>query len=194
MSFETASKLPHSTAPFGRGRVLGRIMKTLILLIGIGFFLLAAVNGSTQHKKRLTLEAIFGGELNEPAPTELCWAPDGRHLSYFLPESGDERALWVLDIATGKKTQILSPLQAQEMAPSPEQASISERERTRRNRYEIRSYSWSPEGKPDSSDQRRATPSLLATPARSSPGTFEIEPSRCKILAGRQVDLFCPQA
>ncbi len=107
--------------------------------------MLASINGTAQHK-RLTLETIFGGSLYDPAPTELRWSPDGRRLAYFLPDEGDERALWVLDVPGGKKTQVLSPLEAREMAPSPEQASLSERDRTRRNRYDTPSYSWSPDG------------------------------------------------
>lgn len=122
-------------------------MKTLIVIAGCALFVLSAVDGTAQNKQKLTLEAIFGGSLSSPAPTELRWAPDGRRLSFLMPEEGEGRSLWILDISTGQKTQAISELQLQEMAPSPEQTSASERERTRRERYQIASYSWSPDGR-----------------------------------------------
>jgi len=122
-------------------------MKALILIAGSVFSLFCAISGPAQPKQTLSLETIFGGSIYDPAPTELYWAPEGHRLSYFLPEGGEERALWMLDIVTGKTIQVLSSLQAREMAPTPEQANLGERERTRRNRYEIPSYCWSPDGK-----------------------------------------------
>ena len=118
----------------------------MLFVAGGALLLVAATNGLAQPKQRLTLETIFGGSLYDPAPSELRWNPDGSRLAYFLPERGEDRALWVLDVVSGKKSQVLSSLEARETAPSPEQATLNERERTRRNRYEIPSYSWSPDG------------------------------------------------
>jgi len=122
-----------------------RIMKTRIAVAAGTILLVFAMNGMAQHKQKLTVETIFGGSLYEPAPSEMRWAPDGRRVAYFLPEGSDGRALWVLDAPTGKKTRVLSPDQVREMAPSSEDASISERERARRNRYDTPSYSWAPD-------------------------------------------------
>jgi len=122
-------------------------MKSIILIAGVMFSLACATNGPAQPKQKLTIETIFGGRLYDPTPAELYWSPEGRRLAYFLPEEGEGRSLWILDIVTGQKTRVLSPIQAQKMAPTPEQANLGERERTRRDRYEIPSYCWSPDGK-----------------------------------------------
>lgn len=119
-------------------------MRTLIAIAASAALLASAVGVTARNKQRLTLEAIFAGGLSATPPSELRWAPNGHRLAYFMPE-GDGRALWILDMDTGNKSQILSPLQAREMAPSPEEASLSERERNRRNRYDVPSYCWGPD-------------------------------------------------
>ena len=170
-------------------------MKALILIAGVLFALICATNGPAQPKQRLTIEAISGGILYEPVPAELYWAPEGRRLTYFLPQEGEGRALWMLDIVTGQRTQVLSPLQAQEMAPTPEQANLGERERTRRERYEIPSYCWSPDGRRillTSAGRLYLYDLDSRTAAQLAPS--KTRPSRSEILAGRQMDLFYFQA
>jgi dipeptidyl-peptidase-4 len=120
-------------------------MRTLILIAAGAIFLVSAISGTAQNRQRLTLEAIFSGGLSATAPSELRWAPDGRRLAYVMAE-GEGRALWVLDVVTGKRARILSPLQMREMAPSSDEASLGERERTRRDRYNVPSYCWGPDG------------------------------------------------
>jgi dipeptidyl-peptidase-4 len=120
-------------------------MKTLILTSVCAVLIVATITGTAQTKQRLTLESIFGGALSAPAPSELRWNPDGRRLAYLMPE-GEGRSLWVLDTVTGERAQVLSPLQMREMAPSPDEAGLNERERTRWNRYSLASYHWAPDG------------------------------------------------
>lgn len=121
-------------------RCLPLIAGMILLFIHEGF-------SPAQQAVPLTLEAIFGGDLSTPAPSELRWAPDGRRLSFFFPEGQDMRALWLLDTQSGEKARILTSSQTREMAPSPSQASTNERERTRRTRYSVASYAWSPDGR-----------------------------------------------
>jgi dipeptidyl-peptidase-4 len=121
-------------------------MRTLILTSVCAVLIVAAITGTAQSRQRLTLEGIFGGALSAPTPpSELRWNPDGHRLAYLMPE-GEGRALWVLDTATGERVQVLSPQQMREMAPSPDEAALSERERTRWNRYNLASYHWGPNG------------------------------------------------
>jgi dipeptidyl-peptidase-4 len=121
-------------------------MKLVALIPGIAFLIVSPMAAVPEQKAQLTLERIFKGNLQQPAPTEVRWAPDGRRLGYFLPKENGEREFWVLDVQTGEKNCIVASDQAREMAPSPGQASIGERERTRRIRYGKPSYVWTPDG------------------------------------------------
>ncbi len=117
------------------------------LIVGIFLLLPHAISSTAQQTAPLTIEAIYGGHLSSSAPSEIRWMPDGCCLSYFLPEANGERAFWMLDPRTGEKNRILSATLVSQMAPSPEQASADERERTRRTRYNVPAYVWSPDGK-----------------------------------------------
>jgi dipeptidyl-peptidase 4 len=125
----------------------GISVKILALVSGIVFLLHSPINGLSQQKDPLTLEAIFGGSMHEPAPSELRWAPDGRRLAYYLQEESDGRGLWVLDVLTGERNRALSSDQLREIAPSPDQSAFGERERARQARYGVPSYLWAPDGK-----------------------------------------------
>jgi dipeptidyl-peptidase 4 len=122
-------------------------MKIFPLTVALAFCFQSAILGLAQKQDPLTLEAIFGGSLGEAEPSEMRWAPDGRRLSFFLPEGNGERSLWLLDVLTGERIQAVSSREVREMAPSPIQALINERERTRRTRYGVPSYLWAPDGK-----------------------------------------------
>ena len=113
----------------------------------------------TEGKQPITLEAIFGDREQAPEPSQIRWTTDNR-LSYFLdaekPEAeedaeGEEeddpgRNLWIMDYATGAKSILLTAEQLAAMAPSPAQATQDERERTRRSRFNVAAYLWSPNG------------------------------------------------
>ncbi len=110
------------------------------------FFLLALAHGAEAlaQTKSLTIEAIFGGELSAPSPSQVRWTPDGR-LSYFFP-SGEGRDLAVFDPATGERRVVVGTAVLREVAPSPSEAGVDEREFTRRTRFGVPDYHWSPDG------------------------------------------------
>ncbi|MEM7583106.1 MAG: DPP IV N-terminal domain-containing protein, partial [Acidobacteriota bacterium] len=110
--------------------------------------------------KKLTLEAIFDQGLSATDVSEITWMPDGR-LAYFKEaeeaadgetdgeadseadsESGPD--LWAVDLTTGASEILVSATELDEMAPTPDD--IDEREKTRRSRFEVSAYHFSPDG------------------------------------------------
>ena len=112
-----------------------------------GFFLLVLACGAdaSAQTKSLTIEAIFGGELPAPSPSQVRWTPDGR-LSFFFPSSNEGRDLVVFDPATGERRVVVGSAALREAAPSPSEAGVDEREYTRRTRFGVPDYHWSPDG------------------------------------------------
>jgi dipeptidyl-peptidase 4 len=106
--------------------------------------LLPGLSAEAQSKK-LTIEAIFRGDLSAPSPSQVRWMPDGR-VSFFLP-AGDGRELRVFDPTTGKRDVLVSAGILRDVAPSPSQASKEEREITRRTRFGVPDYRWAGDGK-----------------------------------------------
>ena len=112
-----------------------------------GFFLLILALGAepSAQTKSLTIEAIFGGELSAPSPSQVRWMADGR-LSFFFPSSTEGRDLVVLDPATAERRIVVGTAVLREAAPSPSEAGVDEREYTRRTRFGVPDYHWSPDG------------------------------------------------
>jgi dipeptidyl-peptidase-4 len=100
---------------------------------------------ASAQAKSLTIEAIFGGELSAPSPSQIRWSPDGR-LSFFFPSSSQGRDLVVFDTATGERRVVVGTAILREAAPSPTEAGVDEREYTRRTRFGVPDYHWSPDG------------------------------------------------
>ena len=139
------------------------IRRALSLLLCLTFAALpvladspAGDSNAADAKKPLTLEAIFAGtSTSPPRPSQVRWTT-GDRLSFFLAaekskdaegkEEGGGRDLWVMDVTTGDKEILLSAADLRSMAPSPEQATTDERERTRRSRFGVAAYRWSPDG------------------------------------------------
>ncbi len=105
--------------------------------------LLAPAQAQTA-KKPLSIELIYGGELSSPSPSQVRWTPDG-NLSFFLSSDGG-RDLWLFDTASGEKRILVGADELERIAPSPTQATRDERERTRRTRFGVAAYHWSPDG------------------------------------------------
>jgi len=110
-------------------------------------------------EKTLTIEAICDDAFAPPAPEQTRWIAGGR-LTYLLEqkagtedegeddEDGDRpRDLWVHDPATGERRILVPADEMRRLAPSPEQAGVSERERTRRTRFAVASYRVAPDGR-----------------------------------------------
>ncbi len=100
--------------------------------------------GTSAQARKLTIEGIFGGELSSPSPSQIRWTPDGR-LSFFFP-SGEGRDLMVFDPATGERRVVVGTAVLREAAPSPSESGVDEREYTRRTRFGVPDYHWSPDG------------------------------------------------
>ncbi|MBN1571131.1 MAG: S9 family peptidase [Acidobacteria bacterium] len=122
-------------------------MKIFGLILATAFVFHAPVQAAAQQKANLKIEAIFGGSLQEPVPSEMRWAPDGSRIAYLLEDENDEGDLWILDLPTAERSRAVSSAHIREIAPPPDQTGIGERERERRKRYGIPSYLWSPDGK-----------------------------------------------
>ena len=60
-------------------------------------------------------------------------------------DDGGGRDLWVLDVVTGEKQILVTAAELREMAPTPSQAGVDERERTRRSRFNVNAYHFSPD-------------------------------------------------
>lgn len=119
-------------------------MRRVLIVLLVLLVVLPLSRAEAQTGKALTIEAIYGGELSSPSPSQIRWTPDG-HLSYFL--SGDEgRDLWLFDTAVGERQILMAADQLRELAPSASQATQEERERTRRTRFGVPDYHWAPGG------------------------------------------------
>ncbi len=79
------------------------------------------------------------------SPSQIRWMPDGR-LSFFFPASKEGRDLVVFDPATGEREILVGTAVLREAAPSPSEAGVDEREYTRRTRFGVPDYHWSPDG------------------------------------------------
>ena len=99
-------------------------------------------------RKTLRLEEIFSHHgLIGPQPSQLQWSPDGRRLTYLLETAGGGRDLWAVDPVSGEKSLLVRGEALGKLAPAPEEATDDERERERRKRYAVPSYSWAPDSK-----------------------------------------------
>jgi dipeptidyl-peptidase-4 len=111
----------------------------------LAILLLALGAPASAQTKSLTIEAIFGGELSAPSPSQIRWTPDGR-ISFFFPASKEGRDLVVFDPASGERRILVGTAMLREAAPSPSEAGVDEREYTRRTRFGVPDYHWSPDG------------------------------------------------
>ncbi|MDE2069925.1 MAG: DPP IV N-terminal domain-containing protein [Gammaproteobacteria bacterium] len=77
-------------------------------------------------------------------PEQLEWSPDGRSLTYLLRSGADGLAdLYIVDVASGKRTLLLSAAQLASAAAPPSSIK-NQREQERITRYGVAAYHWSP--------------------------------------------------
>jgi dipeptidyl-peptidase-4 len=108
--------------------------------------MLSLLPGTAAAQKRLTIEAIFDGNLGTPPPSQVRWTPDG-NLSFFSSAAGNGRDLVLFDTASGERRVLVPSKTLRDMAPSPSEAGVDEREYTRRTRFGVPDYHWSPDGR-----------------------------------------------
>jgi dipeptidyl-peptidase 4 len=98
--------------------------------------------------QQLTIEAIFAeGGITGRAPEAVKWSPDGLRVSYVQrDDSGDNGALYYVDLATGKPAVLVSSEKLASLAP-PASSIKDEREKEAVQRYSIAAYHWSPDSK-----------------------------------------------
>ncbi|MGH8312311.1 MAG: DPP IV N-terminal domain-containing protein, partial [Gammaproteobacteria bacterium] len=77
-------------------------------------------------------------------PEQPEWSPDGRSLTYLLRSDADGLAdLYLVDVASGKRTLLLSAAQLASAAAPPSNIK-NQREQERITRYGVAAYHWSP--------------------------------------------------
>ena len=138
-------KPPAQSKPPPRPKLSSRPKLPLLL------FLLAvlAIHTPLLGERELRLEEIFSETgLTRPAPTHFQWSPDGRRLTFILPqEARAKRDLWEVDPETGAKRVLVSQRRLGRLAPGAQEAASDEREKERLLRYNVAAYHWSPDSK-----------------------------------------------
>ena len=101
-----------------------------------------------QAAQQLTIEAIFsdGGITGRP-PESVKWSPDASKVSYLLrDDSGNNGALYYIDLATGKPAVLVSAEKLSSLAP-PASSIKDERQKEAVQRYAVAAYHWSPDSR-----------------------------------------------
>ena len=101
-----------------------------------------------QAAQQLTIEAIFsdGGITGRP-PESVKWSPDASKVSYLLrDDSGNNGALYYIDLATGKPAVLVSAEKLSSVAP-PASSIKDERQKEAVQRYAVAAYHWSPDSR-----------------------------------------------
>ncbi len=137
---------------------MSRRFHTVTLVAIVSLVTLIAVAGAQPAQKALSIEAIFDDGLSAPQPSQVRWVADDR-LSYRFkeddeesedgtPEKDDDEAgkngsdFWIMDLATGEKRKLIDAEELAKWVPKPE---LDERERTRRSRFGVPPYHFSPD-------------------------------------------------
>jgi dipeptidyl-peptidase-4 len=102
--------------------------------------------GMAAAQRELTIESIFDGNQGASAPSQIRWTPDG-NLSFLLATPGNGRDLVLFVTDSGERRVLVPSKELREMAPSPSEAGVGEREYTRRTRFGVPDYHWSPDGR-----------------------------------------------
>jgi dipeptidyl-peptidase-4 len=112
------------------------------------FFLCGLVRAQAKPpaSQQLTIENIFAeGGLTGRAPETVKWSPDGKKVSFVQrDDSGEQGALWYVDVATGKKAILVAQEKLSSLAP-PISRIKSERAKEWLQRYHVAAYDWAPD-------------------------------------------------
>jgi dipeptidyl-peptidase-4 len=100
-----------------------------------------------QSASPLTIETIASGALVNRAPESVKWSPDGKTITFIhRDESGERGELIAMEVATGKKTVVVTEAKLASLSPPASRLS-DERLREWRIRYNVPAYHWSPDSK-----------------------------------------------
>ncbi|HEX4965483.1 MAG TPA: DPP IV N-terminal domain-containing protein, partial [Thermoanaerobaculia bacterium] len=80
--------------------------------------------------------ALVAPDASGRRPSAAAWSPDGSRLTYLWDEKGEGsgKALWVLEVATGKSAVVSSP------------GELGDKDKKKDEKLEVDGYSWSPKG------------------------------------------------
>ena len=131
--------------------LLLRFCSALLFLLALGtsYSILAQqdVNDTSKPGKFSVARIFSEPSLNGHLTQAIAWAPDGKRLSYLEnPANGAASGfeLWVMDAASGKRSQLISAKEMDAALPSrPDDEGFSS-ETT--ERFQLR-YQWAPDGK-----------------------------------------------
>src|SRR4051812_15724440 len=100
-----------------------------------------------QSASPLTIETIASGALVNRAPESVKWSPDGKTITFIhRDESGERGELIAMEVATGKKTVVVTEAKLASLSPPASRLSDG-RLREWRIRYNVPAYHWSPDSK-----------------------------------------------
>ncbi|HEY3928542.1 MAG TPA: S9 family peptidase [Candidatus Koribacter sp.] len=124
--------------------------RSLAILL-LACFALASISFAQQApaSKQLTIESIYAeGGITGRGPESLQWSPDGTKVSFIQrDESGDNGALYYVDVTTNAKPAILvAQDKLAEMKP-PTKTKGDDRSKDNRARYSVAAYHWAPDSK-----------------------------------------------
>ncbi len=96
---------------------------------------------------KLTIEAIFAqGGITGRSPEGIKWSPDNTKVSFVQrDDSGERRQLWYIEMASGKKAELVAESKLESLYPPSSR--LTEEERERMERYSVASYAWSRDSK-----------------------------------------------
>ena len=91
--------------------------RVLVVLYVISAWL--AAQQPAQQTKQLTLENIFAeGGITGRGPETIKWSPDGTKVSFVQrDDSGEHGALYYVDVATGKRAELVTEQKLHTLAP-----------------------------------------------------------------------------
>jgi len=124
-------------------------LKSLRLLPAL--FLMSSFMGGQQDRLPSIPEIFSTRGITGHLPESVKWSPDGARVSYVLADdSGEHKALYYVDVNTGKPAVLVASEKMATLAPPEDtggRQAKDDRERDRRSRYSVAAYHWAPDSK-----------------------------------------------
>jgi len=105
-----------------------------------------------QQERLPSIPDIFSARgITGHLPETVKWSPDGARVSYVLADdSGEHKALYYVDVNTGKPAVLVASEKMATLAPPEDtggRQAKDDRQRDRRSRYSVAAYNWAPDSK-----------------------------------------------